>query len=106
MGKGGKGKRKRDELAAFSKFEDWNISLRIKVQSEELKDKLESNDKDFILATLTQGLEWGSWNMWCASDEEFDAKQKEPEGIINPIMMKVRSHFPSGFVLPLSLALW
>merc|ERR1711877_113029 len=53
-----------------------------------LKDKFESGDKEKIESAVQDALDWLDKNQ-LAEKDEFEAKQKEIEGIVNPIMMKV-----------------
>jgi len=53
-----------------------------------LKDKFEGGDKEKIEGAVTEALDWLDKNQ-LAEKDEFEAKQKELEGIVNPIMMKV-----------------
>merc|ERR1712039_448207 len=55
---------------------------------DELKDKFEGGDKEKIEAAVQDALDWLDKNQMAEKDE-FEAKQKEIEGIVNPIMMKV-----------------
>ena len=55
---------------------------------EKLKDKFEGDDKDKIEKAVQEALDWLDKNQ-LAEKDEFEAKQKELEGVVNPIMMKV-----------------
>jgi len=69
-------------------LENYCYSLRNTLQEEKLQDKFEAGDKDKIEAAVQEALDWLERNQMAETDE-FDAKQKEVEGIVNPIMMKV-----------------
>ena len=58
------------------------------LQEEKFKDKFEGDDKDKIEKAAQEALDWLDRNQ-LAEKDEFEAKQKELEGIVNPIMMKV-----------------
>merc|ERR1719265_1782295 len=58
------------------------------LQEEKLQDKFDAGDKDKIEKSVQDTLDWLERNQM-AETEEFEAKQKEFEGIVNPIMMKV-----------------
>jgi L1 cell adhesion molecule like protein len=62
--------------------------MRNTLDDEKLKDKFEEGDKEKIEAAVKEALDWLDRNQM-AEKEEFDAKQKEVEGVANPIMMKV-----------------
>merc|ERR1711903_108422 len=57
-------------------------------QAEKLKEKFEDGDKEKIEAAVQEALDWLDKNQ-LAEKDEFEAKQKELEGVVNPIMMKV-----------------
>merc|ERR1712078_701291 len=62
--------------------------MRNTLQEEKLKDKFEGDDKDKIEKAVQEALDWLDKNQ-LAEKDEFEAKQKELEGVVNPIMMKV-----------------
>merc|ERR1711970_589701 len=57
-------------------------------EEETLKHKFEGDDKDKIEKALQETLDWLDRNQMAEKDE-FDAKQKDLEAVVNPIMMKV-----------------
>jgi len=69
-------------------LENYCYSLRNTLQEEKLQDKFEAGDKEKIEAAVQEALDWLDRNQMAETDE-FDAKQKEAEAIVNPIMMKV-----------------
>ena len=50
--------------------------------------RFEGDDKDKIEKAVQESLDWLDKNQ-LAEKDEFEAKQKELEGVVNPIMMKV-----------------
>jgi len=62
--------------------------MRNTLQEEKLKEKFEGDDKDNIEKAVQETLDWLDKNQLSEKDE-FEAKQKELEGVVNPIMMKV-----------------
>merc|ERR1712118_130317 len=64
------------------------FTMRNTLQEEKLKDKFEGDDKDKIEKAVQETLDWLDKNQ-LAEKDEFEGKQKELEGIVNPIMMKV-----------------
>ena len=56
-----------------------------------LKEKLSEEDATAVTTAVDDTLSWlsGSTEEQAASKEEIDAKQKELEGIVNPIMAKL-----------------
>merc|ERR1739848_752304 len=76
------------KIEAKNAVENYCYSLRNSLQEEKLKDKFEDGDKEKIEAAVQEALDWLDKNQ-LAEKDEFEAKQKEVEGIVNPIMMKV-----------------
>merc|ERR1719301_196449 len=76
------------KIEAKNGLENYCFSMRNTMQEEKLKDKFEGDDKDKIDKALTETLDWLERNQMAETDE-FEAKQKELEGVVNPIMMKV-----------------
>merc|ERR1712217_228475 len=69
-------------------LENYCFTMRNTLQEEKLKDKFEPGDKDKIEAAVKEALDWLDKNQLAGKDE-FESKQKELEGVVNPIMMKV-----------------
>merc|ERR1712176_309326 len=78
----------KSKVEAKNGLENYCFTMRNTLQEEKLKDKFEAGDKDKIEAAVKDALDWLDKNQ-LAEKEEFEAKQKELEGVINPIMMKV-----------------
>merc|ERR1711937_333410 len=78
----------KSKIEAKNGLENYCFTMRNTLQEEKLKDKFEGDDKDKIEKTVQETLDWLDKNQMAEKDE-FDAKQKEVEGIVNPIMMKV-----------------
>jgi L1 cell adhesion molecule like protein len=69
-------------------LENYCFTMRNTLQEEKLKEKFEGDDKDKIEKAVQDTLDWLDKNQ-LAEKDEFEAKQKELEGVVNPIMMKV-----------------
>merc|ERR1712205_108637 len=74
--------------AAKNGLENYCYSMKNTLQEEKLQDKFDAGDKDKIESAVQECLDWLERNQM-AETEEFEAKQKELEGVVNPIMMKV-----------------
>merc|ERR1712075_37116 len=61
-------------------LENYCFTMRNTLNEEKLKDKFEK--------AVQESLDWLDKNQ-LAEKDEFEAKQKELEGVVNPIMMKV-----------------
>merc|ERR1712100_503678 len=78
----------KEKVEAKNGLENYCFTMRNTLQEEKLKDKFEGGDKEKIEKAVQEALNWLEKNQ-LAEKEEFEAKQKEIEGIVNPIMMKV-----------------
>merc|ERR1712224_823087 len=78
----------RQKVEAKNGLENYCFTMRNTLNEEKLKDKFEDGDKEKIEKAVQEALDWVDKNQ-LAEKDEFEAKQKEVEGIVNPIMMKV-----------------
>merc|ERR1711881_796918 len=69
-------------------LENYCFTMRNTLQEEKLKEKFEAGDKEKIENAVQETLDWLDKNQ-LAEKDEFEGKQKELEGVVNPIMMKV-----------------
>merc|ERR1712205_278585 len=76
------------KIEAKNGLENYCFTMRNTSQEEKLQDKFEGDDKDKIEKAVQEALDWLDRNQMAECDE-FEAKQKEIEGVVNPIMMKV-----------------
>merc|ERR1711959_488312 len=78
----------KQKIEAKNGLENYCFTMRNTLSEEKLKDKFEGDDKDKIEKAVQETLDWLDKNQ-LAEKDEFDAKQKELEAVVNPIMMKV-----------------
>merc|ERR1711896_37462 len=78
----------RGKVEAKNGLENYCFTMCNTLQEEKLKEKFEGDDKDKIEKAVQEALNWLDKNQ-LAEKDEFEAKQKELEGVVNPIMMKV-----------------
>jgi L1 cell adhesion molecule like protein len=76
------------KIEAKNGLENFCYSMKNTLAEEKLADKFEAGDKEKIESALQEALDWLERNQM-AEAEEFESKQKEVEGVTNPIMMKV-----------------
>jgi len=76
------------KIEAKNGLENYCFTMRNTLNEEKLKDKFEAGDKEKIEKAVQDALDWLDKNQ-LAEKDEFEAKQKEVEGVVNPIMMKV-----------------
>merc|ERR1712238_467137 len=78
----------RAKVEAKNGLENYCFTMRNTLQEEKLVDKFEAGDKEKIEKAVQDTLDWLDKNQ-LAEKDEFEAQQKEIEGVVNPIMMKV-----------------
>merc|ERR1711939_992552 len=78
----------KEKIEAKNALENYAYSMRNSINDEKLKDKIDAADKETIEKAINDTTSWLDANQ-LAEKEEFEAKQKELEGVCNPIMMKV-----------------
>jgi len=66
----------------------YNLKNTLEDTEKGIADKVDEEDKEKIEEAVKEGLEWLEDNQE-AEKEEFEAKQKEVEATVNPIMQKV-----------------
>merc|ERR1712190_215410 len=76
------------KVEAKNGLENYCFTMRNTLNEEKLKDKFEGDDKEKIEKAVQETLDWLDKNQ-LADKDEVEAKQKELEGVANPIMMKV-----------------
>merc|ERR1712188_82397 len=77
-----------EKIEAKNGLENYAYSMRNTLDDEKIKDKFEEDDKKAIEDKVKETIEWLDANQ-LAEKDEFEAKQKELEGVCNPIMQKV-----------------
>merc|ERR1712107_577799 len=78
----------RQKIEAKNGLDNYCFTMRNTLNEEKLKDKFEAGDKEKIEKAVQDTLDWLDKNQ-LAEKDEFEGKQKELEGVVNPIMMKV-----------------
>merc|ERR1711918_173759 len=76
------------KIEAKNGLENYCFTMRNTLSEEKLKEKFEAGDKEKVEKAVQETLDWLDKNQ-LAEKDEFEAKQKELEGVVNPIMMKV-----------------
>ncbi|CAI5740321.1 unnamed protein product [Hyaloperonospora brassicae] len=80
-------KRVKDRIDGRNSLEGYLYNLKNNVEGK-LDDKIEEDDKDTVLTAVQDAMDWLEDNQE-ADKEDFEAKQKEVEKLVNPIMSKV-----------------
>merc|ERR1711939_704605 len=83
-------KKVKDRIDGRNALEGYLYNLKNTLEDTEkgIADKVDEEDKEKIEEAVKEGLEWLEDNQE-AEKEEFEAKQKEVEATVNPIMQKV-----------------
>eukprot|EP00455_Lapot_gusevi_P005874 TRINITY_DN1250_c0_g1_i1.p1 TRINITY_DN1250_c0_g1~~TRINITY_DN1250_c0_g1_i1.p1 ORF type:complete len:659 (+),score=206.40 TRINITY_DN1250_c0_g1_i1:68-2044(+) len=81
-------KLQRDRVDAKNGLENYSYSMKNTVADPNVGGKLDESDKSAINSAVESALQWLQNNQE-ASKEEFEHRQKELEGICNPIMTKM-----------------
>jgi len=83
-------KKVKERIDGRNALEGYCYNLKNQLEDEEkgIADKLSDEDKETIEETVKEALEWLDDNQE-AEKEDFEAKQKEVEKIVNPIIQSV-----------------
>ncbi|XP_054163073.1 heat shock cognate 71 kDa protein [Oppia nitens] len=95
--------KQKDRISAKNALESYAFNIKSTIEDEKLKDKISEDDKTKVLDKVNDIIKWLDTNQ-LAEKEEFEHKQKELEGICNPIITKLYQSaggaaggFPGGF---------
>jgi len=75
-------------IDAKNSLENYCFNMRNTMNDDAVKDKIPAEDKEKIEKAVKETLDWLDRNQ-LAEKDEFEHKQKDIEGICNPIMMKM-----------------
>jgi len=81
-------KKQQDRIAAKNKLEQYTYGIKSTINDSQAKDKISSDDRAALEKAIDEATKWIEHNE-NASTEEFEHKQKEVEGIAQPIIMKL-----------------
>ena len=80
----------RSKVEAKNQFEGYVFNIRNTLNDENVASKIDSSDKTKIEKAINEASDWlDSHRGDLVSKEEYDAKQKEIEKIVNPIISKL-----------------
>ena len=80
--------RTRKKIDAKNALENYAYSLKNTMSEEKVADKIDASDKETLTQKIDETISWVESNQ-SAEVEEFEARQKELEGIAMPIMTKL-----------------
>lgn len=78
----------RERITAKNSLESYSFNMKSTVEDENLKDKISEEDKKIIIDKCNDVITWLDSNQQ-GEKEEFEFKQKELEGVCNPIVTKL-----------------
>merc|ERR1711862_370183 len=81
-------KKEKELIESRNNLESYLYNLRNSLSSD-MKEKMNSNDYDMLEKNINDALIWLEDNPSSLSKEDYDNKQKEIEGIANPILQNV-----------------
>ena len=76
----------KERVEARNQLEGYLYNLKNSI-NDQLRDKLQAEDKETLMKTVEEALVWLEDNP-AAEKEDYDSKQKEVEGIVNPILKR------------------
>jgi heat shock protein 1/8 len=98
--------KQKDRIGAKNALESYAFNIKSTVEDDKVKDKIPEEDRKKILDKVNDVIKWLDTNQ-LAEKEEFEHKQKEMEGVCNPIITKLyqsaggapggAAGFPGGF---------
>merc|ERR1712026_156178 len=80
--------KQKDRIAAKNGLESYCFNMKSTMEDEKLKDKISEDDKKTIMDKCNEVISWLDANQ-TAEEDEYKDKQKEVEGICNPIVTKL-----------------
>jgi len=80
--------KQKDRISAKNSLESYCFNMKTTIEDEKVKDKIGEEDKKKITDKCDETIKWLDANQ-LAEVEEFNDKQKEVEGVCNPIITKM-----------------
>merc|ERR1711934_897821 len=80
--------KQKDRISAKNGLESYCFNMKTTLDDEKVKDKISEDDRKAISDKCDEAIKWLDANQ-LAEVEEFNEKQKEVEGICNPIITKL-----------------
>jgi L1 cell adhesion molecule like protein len=78
----------KERISAKNGLESYCFNMKATMEDEKLKDKISESDKKTILDKCNETIKWLDANQ-LGEKEEYEHRQKELEGICNPIISKL-----------------
>ena len=80
--------KQKERISAKNGLESYCFNMKTTIEDEKVADKISEDDKKKITDKCDEAIKWLDANQ-LAEVEEFQDKQKEVEGVCNPIITKL-----------------
>lgn len=80
--------KQKETISAKNALESYCFNMKATMEDDKLKDKLAESDKTLIMDKCNETIKWLDANQ-LADKEEYEHRQKELEGVCNPIITKL-----------------
>merc|ERR1711862_728848 len=80
--------KQKERISAKNGLESYCFNMKTTIEDDKVKDKISDDDKKTILDKCDEAIKWLDANQ-LAEVDEFNDKQKEVEGVCNPIITKL-----------------
>lgn len=80
--------KQKETIAAKNGLEAYCFNMKATMEDDKLKDKISESEKNTILEKVNETIKWLDANQ-LAEKEEYEHRQKELEGVCNPIITKM-----------------
>ena len=80
--------KQKDRISAKNGLESYCFNMKTTLDDDKVKDKISEDDRKAITDKCDEAIKWLDANQ-LAEVEEFNEKQKEVEGVCNPIITKL-----------------
>ena len=87
--------KQKERIAAKNGLESYCFNMKATVEDSQMKDKIPEADRTTILDRCSETLKWLDANQMAETDE-FSYKQKELEGVCNPIITRLYQSAQGG----------
>merc|ERR1719229_1144378 len=87
--------KQKSRISAKNALESYSFHMKSTVEDEKFKDKISADDKKTIIDKCNEVIAWLDANQ-LAEQEEYEHKQKEIEGVCNPIITKLYQGMGGG----------
>jgi len=80
--------KQKDRISSKNGLESYCFNMKTTIEDDKVKDKISEDDRKTITDACDEAIKWLDANQ-LAEVDEFSAKQKEVEGVCNPIITKL-----------------